>query len=98
MWNLLQADPDHRYLPGDEDGRDRRCWQSCSGISPAGLRADRYERPWRRMFERRYNLGEAVFRTATGERGTLPTETWREYVERRSRCLARCAINWLRAR
>jgi hypothetical protein len=23
-----------------------------------------------------------------GERGTLPTETWREYVERRSRCLA----------
>jgi hypothetical protein len=40
-----------------------------------------------RMFDRRYNLGEAVFATATGERGTLPTETWREYVDRRNRCL-----------
>jgi hypothetical protein len=43
--------------------------------------------PKARMFERRYNLGEAVFQTATGERGTLPTETWREYVDRRRRCL-----------
>lgn len=40
-----------------------------------------------RMFDKRYNLGEA-FHTASGERGTLPTETWREYVERRNRCLA----------
>jgi hypothetical protein len=48
--------------------------------------------PKARMFERRYNLGEAVFRIAGSsgqpQRGTLPTETWREYVERRSRCLA----------
>ena len=29
-----------------------------------------------RMFERRYNLGEAVFHTATGERGTLPRAAW----------------------
>ena len=41
-----------------------------------------------RMFDKRYNLGEANFSTATAERGTLPTETWREYVERRQRCLA----------
>ncbi|MGH8647518.1 MAG: hypothetical protein ACREX4_24885 [Gammaproteobacteria bacterium] len=40
-----------------------------------------------RIFDKRYNLGEAVFSTATGERGTLPTETWREYVARRTRCL-----------
>jgi hypothetical protein len=44
-----------------------------------------------RMFDRRYNLSEALFTTATADgqtqRGTLPTETWREYVERRSRCL-----------
>ena len=39
------------------------------------------------MFDRRYNLGDAQFRTATGEAGTLATETWREYVERRQRCL-----------
>jgi hypothetical protein len=44
--------------------------------------------PKARMFEKRYNLGEADFSTATGERGTLPTETWREYVDRRQRCLA----------
>jgi hypothetical protein len=43
--------------------------------------------PKARMFDRRYNLGEALFHTVTGERGTLPTETWREYVERRKRCL-----------
>ena len=41
-----------------------------------------------RMFDRRYNLGEALFDTAIGKRGTLPTETWREYVERRNHCLA----------
>jgi hypothetical protein len=48
--------------------------------------------PNARMFERRYNLGEAVFhvpgQTGQTQRGTLPTETWREYVDRRSRCLA----------
>jgi hypothetical protein len=40
------------------------------------------------LLERSYNLGEAFFLTAAGERGTLPEETWREYVERRGRCLA----------
>ncbi|MDD2776202.1 MAG: hypothetical protein PHU06_09620 [Gallionella sp.] len=44
--------------------------------------------PNARMFDRRYNLSEAQFHTATGERGTLPTETWREYIARRTRCLA----------
>ncbi|MEA1052291.1 hypothetical protein U5801_21150 [Lamprobacter modestohalophilus] len=44
--------------------------------------------PKARMFDRRYNLTEASFFTATGECGTLPTETWREYAERRARCLA----------
>ena len=43
--------------------------------------------PKARMFDRRYNLGEASFVTAAGEAGGLPTETWREYVERRNRCL-----------
>ena len=53
--------------------------------------------PKARMFDRRYNLGEADLnlpspagRGAGGEGGeklTLPTETWREYVCRRQRCL-----------
>ena len=43
--------------------------------------------PKARMFERRYNLGEADLRDADGEKLALPTETWREYVGRRQRCL-----------
>jgi len=39
------------------------------------------------MFDRRYNLGEADLRDCVGQELTLPTETWREYVDRRKRCL-----------
>jgi hypothetical protein len=39
------------------------------------------------MFDRRYNLGEADLRDSSGRKLTLPTETWREYVVRRERCL-----------
>lgn len=43
--------------------------------------------PKARMFEKRYNLGEADFRGDHGAKLTLPAETWREYVDRRNRCL-----------
>jgi hypothetical protein len=43
--------------------------------------------PRARMFDKRYNLGEADLRDAQGRKLTLPTETWREYGERRKRCL-----------
>ena len=88
VWNLLQADPDRFIYPavkaGVIDGTGKLVSESAlPDFVQAGMKD-----PKARMFERRYNLGEAVFRTATGERGTLPTETWREYVERRRRCLA----------
>jgi len=88
VWNLLQADPDRYIYPavkaGVIDGTGKLVSESAlPDFVQAGMRD-----PKARMFERRYNLGEAVFHTATGERGTLPTETWREYVERRRRCLA----------
>ncbi|MCX5677413.1 MAG: Eco57I restriction-modification methylase domain-containing protein [Planctomycetota bacterium] len=43
--------------------------------------------PKARTFERRYNLGGAVIPGPAGANLALPTETWREYVERRRRCL-----------
>ena len=87
VWNLLKDDPD-RYLYEamktgvvDENGQ----------IIPESALPDFVQTGMHdakaRMFDKRYNLGEAQFCTATGERGTLPTETWREYVERRGRCL-----------
>ncbi|MGD9888447.1 MAG: hypothetical protein AB7S56_04165 [Halothiobacillaceae bacterium] len=88
VWNLLRTDPDHYIYPAMKTG----VIDASGNIVPETALPDFVQTGMHdakaRMFERRYNLGEAVFHTATGERGTLPTETWREYVERRSRCLA----------
>jgi REP element-mobilizing transposase RayT len=43
--------------------------------------------PKARRFDKRYNLGEAFVPGANGNNLALPTDTWREYVERRKRCL-----------
>ncbi|MES1994052.1 MAG: Eco57I restriction-modification methylase domain-containing protein [Pseudomonadota bacterium] len=88
VWNLLKADPDRYLYPamktGIVDANGKLVPETAlPDFVQAGMKDAKA-----RMFERRYNLGEAVFHTATSERGTLPTETWREYVERRSRCLA----------
>ncbi|RUQ36696.1 MAG: SAM-dependent methyltransferase, partial [Candidatus Competibacteraceae bacterium] len=88
MWNLLQADPDRYIYPAMKIG----VIDAAGTVVPESALPDFVQAGMKdakaRMFERRYNLGEAVFYTAAGERGALPTETWREYVERRSRCLA----------
>jgi hypothetical protein len=88
VWHLLKADPDRYLYPAMKTG----VVDAAGNVVPENALPDFVQAgmkdPKARMFERRYNLGEAVFHTATGERGTLPTETWREYVERRSRCLA----------
>ena len=88
VWNLLKADPDRYLYPAMKTG----VVDAGGKLVPEDALPDFVQAGMKdakaRMFERRYNLGEAVFHTATSERGTLPTETWREYVERRSRCLA----------
>lgn len=88
VWNLLKADPDRYLYPAMKTG----VVDASGKLVPETALPDFVQAGMKdakvRMFERRYNLGEAVFHTATSERGTLPTETWREYVERRSRCLA----------
>lgn len=88
IWNLLKADPDCYIYPAMKTG----VVDAHGKLVPLSVLPDFVQTgmkdPKARMFDRRYNLGEAVFHTATGERGTLPTETWREYSERRKRCLA----------
>ncbi|MFZ3208905.1 MAG: hypothetical protein WA140_08725 [Geobacteraceae bacterium] len=87
VWRLLQSDPD-RYLyeavkrgvvnpDGSVIAED-----ALPDFVQAGMRD-----PKARMFDRRYNLGPAVIADAAGNNLALPTETWREYAERRKRCL-----------
>ena len=87
MWNLLKSDPDRYLYPAMKTG----VIDTVGNVVPETALPDFVQTgmkdPKARMFDRRYNLVESPFHTATGERGTLPTETWREYVERRTRCL-----------
>lgn len=88
VWNLLKENPDRYLYPAMKTG----VIDAKGSVVPESALPDFVQTGMKdakaRMFDKRYNLGEAVFATATGERGTLPTETWREYVERRTRCLA----------
>lgn len=87
VWRLLQADPG-RYL---HDAVKRGVIAGNGNIIPeetlpdfviAGMRE-----PKARMFDRRYNLEAAVILDSQDNNLALPTETWREYAERRKRCL-----------
>ncbi|KAF0182566.1 MAG: hypothetical protein FD164_1129 [Nitrospirae bacterium] len=88
VWALLQTDPD-RYI---YEAVRRGVIDAGGNVIPESALPDFVQKgmhdPKARMFERRYNLGEADLRDAKGNKLTLPTETWREYVERRNRCLA----------
>jgi hypothetical protein len=88
VWSLLKADPDRYLYPAMKTGVIDASGKPVPEAALPDFVQTGMKDPKARMFERRYNLGEAVFHTATGERGTLSTETWREYVERRTRCLA----------
>ena len=81
LWRLLREDPDRYIYPAvrrgvvDDEGA---CCPSrrCPTLSAQGM-----HNPKARMFDRRYNLGEADLRgRARVTKLTLPTETWREYV------------------
>ncbi len=87
VWRLLQEDPDRYIYPAvrsgviGEDG-EVIPESALPDFVQAGMRD-----PKKRMFDRRYNLGEAHIPGPDGENLALPTETWREYVARRNRCL-----------
>ncbi|MDR3299049.1 MAG: Eco57I restriction-modification methylase domain-containing protein [Candidatus Accumulibacter sp.] len=88
VWKLLQTHPDDYIYPAMKKGVvDAKGAMVPEAALPDFVQTGMKD-PKARMFDKRYNLGNANFSTATGEHGTLPTETWREYVDRRQRCLA----------
>jgi hypothetical protein len=87
VWRLLRDDPDRYLYPAMKLG----VVDAQGNVLPESALPDFVQRgmddPKERMFDRRYNLTEADLRDEQGNKLTLPTETWREYVERRKRCL-----------
>ena len=99
VWRLLAADPD-RYI---YEPVRRGVIAEDGSIVPEKDLPDFVQKgmhdPKARLFDKRYNLGKAHIPPlpSAGEGGVrgetdgpnlaLPTETWREYVERRKRCL-----------
>lgn len=87
LWNLLRNDPT-RYIFDDMQlgvfdarGNQVRLSDLPGHIGQFG------DESCQSGFTGAWMEGEAVFQTKTGERGTLPTETWGEYMERRQQCL-----------
>jgi hypothetical protein len=80
MWRLLQDNPD-RYIYEPV----RRGVDIPENGLPDFVRQAMGD-PRERMLNRQYNLVEARLLDDNGNSVTLPTETWREYIERRERC------------
>jgi len=83
LWRLLRDDPDRYIYPAVRHGVvDER-----GEVVPESALPDFVQRgmrdPRARMFDKRYNLEQAP----GGDPIRLVTETWREYVYRRERCL-----------
>jgi hypothetical protein len=87
VWRLLQQNPD-RYIfePVRRGVIDEAGKVIPESKLPDFVQAGMHD-PKKRMFDKRYNLGDAELLDDKGDKLTLPTETWREYVARRQRCL-----------
>ncbi len=79
VWKLLAQDPD-RYIYEAV----RRGASYPEEKLPDFVQKGMHD-PQARMFDKRYNLDEANLKDEEGHPLTLPTETWREYVQRRQR-------------
>ncbi len=87
FWRLLQEDPDRYIYDAVRRGVvDRNGEIIPESTLPEFVQTGMHD-PKARMFDKRYNLTEASLPDEDGNNLTLPTETWREYVERRKRCL-----------
>ena len=88
VWELLQLDPDrYIYDPVRKGVINVQGTVIPETVLPEFVQQGMHD-PKVRMFDKRYNLREADFQDVEGHKLTLPTETWREYVERRDRCVA----------
>jgi hypothetical protein len=87
LWRLLRDDPD-RYI---YEPVRRGVIGENGDVLPESMLPDFVQKgmndPKARMFDKRYNLAEADLCDSEDRKLTLPTETWREYVNRRKRCL-----------
>ena len=87
VWNLLRDNPDKYIYKAVKTG----VIDAAGEIVPESVLPDFVQSCMNdanaRMVDKRYNSDEASFKTSDGEQGALPTETWREYVARRERCL-----------
>lgn len=83
VWDLLRANPDRYIYPAVKHG----VISEDGSIVPETELPDFVQvgmhDPKARMFDKRYNLEQAE----AGDHIRLVTETWREYVYRRNRCL-----------
>ncbi|GIW90471.1 MAG: hypothetical protein KatS3mg109_0903 [Pirellulaceae bacterium] len=83
VWRLLRDDPDRYIYPAVKHGVIR----DDGSVVPESELPDFVQNgmhdPKARMFDKRYNLQQAP----AGDPIRLVTETWREYVYRRNRCL-----------
>jgi hypothetical protein len=83
VWRLLRDDPDRYIYPAVRHGVIRSDGTSVSEAElPEFVRVGMHD-PKVRMHDERYNLQQAL----TDDPIRLVTETWREYVARRERCL-----------
>ena len=83
LWRLLREDPDRYIYPAVRHGVIRQDGSIVPETElPDFVQKGMYD-PKARMFDKRYNLDQA----SPGDPIRLVTETWREYVYRRTRCL-----------
>jgi len=87
VWQLLREDPDRYIYESMQYGvLDHGLEVIAESYLPTFVRKDMHD-PKGRVTDTRYNLDQSDLLAADGLRLTLPTETWREYVARRNRCL-----------
>jgi hypothetical protein len=87
VWRLLRENPDRYIYPAVRSGVIDEQGQLIPESSLPDFVQKGMHDPKERMFNRDYNLGKAFVSGKDGRDLSLPTETWREYVERRKRCL-----------
>jgi hypothetical protein len=87
LWRLLRDDPDRYIYPAVRQGVvDEHGEVIPESTLPEFVQTGMHD-PKARMFHKQYNLGSASILDGSGNNLALPTETWREYVSRRQRCL-----------
>jgi hypothetical protein len=87
VWQLLRDNPDRFiYEPVRRGVINKQETIIRESNLPEFVQEDIHD-PAKRVFDKSYSLGEALLDGPANDSLTLPTETWREYVDRRNRCL-----------